>query len=45
MRVVVSEMLGRTSTFSLKGGEAGVSWLTNFIVYGPDGILLDLEPA
>ena len=45
IRAVVAEMLSRTSSFSLRGGEDGVSWLTNFIVYGPDGIQLDVEPV
>jgi cytochrome P450 len=45
MRIVVSKLLEGTSEFSLRGGEAGVSWLTNFIVYGPDGIEIDLKEA
>jgi cytochrome P450 len=45
MRIVVAKLLERTVRFSLRGGEDGVSWLTNFIVYGPDGIEIDLKAA
>ena len=45
LRSVVGTLLQATRNFSLRGGEAGVSWLTNFIVYGPNRIELDLEPA
>lgn len=45
LRAVVGTLLQSTRRFSLRGGEAGVSWLTNFIVYGPNRIELDLEPA
>lgn len=43
MHFVVTRLLEATSDFSLRGGEESVGWLTNFIVYGPNEISLDLE--
>lgn len=45
MRIVVQKLLARTANLTLRGGEEGVSWLTNFIVYGPNRIEVDLETA
>ena len=42
---VVTRMLEGTSSISLRGGPEAVSWLTDFIVYGPNGISLDVVPA
>lgn len=45
LRLVTARLLEGTQRFSLRGGEEAVGWLTNFIVYGPNDISLDLEPA
>lgn len=45
LRLVVDKLLQASSHFALRGGKEAVGWLTNFIVYGPNNICLDVTPA
>jgi cytochrome P450 len=45
LRIAVANMLKKTREIRLKDGEASVSWLTQFIVYGPNRLELAFSPA
>lgn len=45
LRLVTARLLEGTRCFSLRGGEEAVGWLTNFIVYGPNDISLNVDPS
>lgn len=45
LNFVVTRMLEGTRDFSLRGGPESVGWLTDFIVYGPNRMSLDVIPA
>lgn len=45
LRIAIANMLGKTSNVRLKDGEGSVSWLQQFIVYGPNRLVLEFDPA
>lgn len=45
MRIVISKLLELSSDFKLANGEESVSWMTNFIVYGPDSLEMTVDSA
>lgn len=45
IRLVVSNLLSATRCFQLHGGDEAVGWLTDFIVYGPNNLCIDVPGA